>query len=451
MRDNRYIDGAQYEQAVQAPLGLNPGINDMSETQYFVDMASDRLGRQLGETRNGSAYAYTTIDLRLQRAAEQAVQDGMALVDKQLSRGTRAQADAPKPQVALIAIDPHTGDVKALIGGRDYTTSQLDRVMSKRPPGSVFKPFVYTAAINSAVEGGDRVFTPASTILDAATTIQYGDETYSPNNFGGVFMGQVTLRQALAHSLNNATVKLAEQVGFDKVAALAHRAGLNGDIRATPSVALGAYDVTPLEIASAYTIFANGGVRVAPNFIAAVHNQRGDALYVNARQTHRVLDPRVAFILTDMLQEVLRSGTGAGVRSRGFRLDAAGKTGTSHDGWFAGYTSQILCVVWVGFDDYRELKLEGAKSALPIWTQFMMTATRYKEYRNAKPFSPPAGVVRFAVDPTTGRLAGPNCEGVEADYFVEGTQPAATCPEPETPKVTLPAPATIVPTADRRQ
>jgi penicillin-binding protein 1B len=265
-------------------------------------------------------------------------------------------------------------------------------------------------------------------------------------------MGQVTLRQALAHSLNNATVKLAEQVGFDKVVALAHRAGLNDDIRATPSVALGAYDVTPLEIASAYTIFANAGLRVAPNFIGAIHNQDGHTVYKYNPQTYRVLDPRVAFIMTDMLQEVLRSGTGAGVRARGFKLDAAGKTGTSHDGWFAGYTSQILCVVWVGFDDYRELGMEGARSALPIWTQFMMTATRYREYRDAKPFSPPAGVVRIAVDPTTGRLAGPNCEGFEADYFVEGTQPAATCPETEPPQVTLPpAAAAVVPTVEKRQ
>jgi penicillin-binding protein 1B len=453
MRENRHITGEQYDQAVREPLGLHLGITEMSGTQYFLDIASEQLQRRLNERPNGSVSVYTTIDLRLQRAAEKAVQDGMALVDKQLSgRKKGNQPDGPKPQVALIVIDPHTGDVKALVGGRDYSTSQLDRILSKRPPGSVFKPFVYTAAINSALEGGQQVFTPASTILDAATTFQNGSQPYSPNNYKGAFMGQVTLRQALAHSLNNATVKLAEQVGFDKVVALAHRAGLNGEIRATPSVALGAYDVTPLEIAGAYTIFANAGLRVTPNFIEAVRNRDGEGVYNYEPQTYRVLDPRVAFIMTDMLQEVLRSGTGAGVRSRGFKLDAAGKTGTSHDGWFAGYTSQLLCVVWVGFDDYRELGLEGARSALPIWTQFMMDATKYKEYRTAKPFSPPAGVIRLAVDPTTGHLAGPYCTATgENDYFVEGTQPAATCPQPEAPNLSLPAGVEAVPAVETRQ
>jgi penicillin-binding protein 1B len=452
MRENRYITGEQYQQAVRVPLGMHLGTTEMSGTQYFLDIAGDQLQRRLSERQNSFVNVYTTIDLRLQRAAEQAVQDGMALVEKQLSgRRKRNQPDGPTPQVALIVIDPHTGDVKAVVGGRDYSASQLNRVLSKRPPGSVFKPFVYTAAINSAIEGGPQVFTPASTILDGATTFQNGNKTYSPSNYKGAFMGQVTLRQALAHSLNNATVKLAEQVGFDKVVALAHRAGMNEDIKATPSVALGAYDVTPLEIASAYTIFANAGVRVTPNFIGAVRNRDGDRVYDYDPQTYRVLDPRVAFIMTDMLQEVLRSGTGAGVRARGFKLDAAGKTGTSHDGWFAGYTSKLLCVVWVGFDDYRDLGLEGARSALPIWTQFMMSATRYKEYRDAKPFSPAVGVVRLAVDPTTGYLAGPYCTARgESYYFVEGTQPATTCPEPEPPNVSVPTTAETVPAVERR-
>ncbi len=355
----------------------------------------------------------------------------MALVDQQLYSGKKGQQPGPPPQVALIAIDPRTGDVKALVGGRDYISSQLNHVLSKRPPGSVFKPFVYTAAINSSLEGGRQLFTPASTILDTATTFQYGNQTYTPANYKNRYMGQVTLRRALANSLNNATVKLAEQVGFDKVVGVARRAGFNEDIKATPAVALGAYGVTPLEIAGAYTMFANGGLRVAPHLIGAVRNQDGVDLYYHDPETYRALDPRVAFIMTDMLGEVLRSGTGAGVRARGFNLPAAGKTGTSHDGWFAGYTSQLLCVVWVGFDDYRELGLEGARSALPIWTEFMMNAARYKEYRDAKPFMPPDGVIKAAVDTATGYLAGPNCGAGEIDYFIEGTEPQGTCPEPE--------------------
>lgn len=420
MRENGYITQEQYQQAVASPLGLRPGINELSETQYFLDLASDQVQRGIEDHEGGSAMAYTTLDLRLQRAAELAVRDGMALVDKEVSKSRKkGQAPGTPPQVALIALDPHTGDIKALIGGRDYTSSQLNRILAKRPPGSVFKPFVYTTAINSAVEGGEQTFTPASTILDAPTTFQFDNITYSPGNFRGNFMGQVTLRQALAHSLNVATVKLAEKVGYDRVVALAHRAGLNEDIKATPAVALGAYQVTPLEIAGAYTMFANRGVRVKPNFISTVRTQDGDSLYQHDSQTYPTLDPRVAFIMTDMLEEVMRSGTAAGVRARGFKLPAAGKTGTSHDGWFAGYTSELLCIVWVGYDDYRELGIEGAKSALPIWTEFMMEAARYKEFREAKQFTAPAGVVKAAT------CGGP------PDYFIEGSQPPP-CPPPAT-------------------
>ncbi|MGA2600115.1 MAG: PBP1A family penicillin-binding protein [Bryobacteraceae bacterium] len=420
MRENHYVSSHEYEKAIGAPLGLWAGANGMPETQYFLDIASDQLQRHVEEHGAGSANVYTTIDLRLQRAAEQAVEDGMAQVDQLLAKSRKRGApETGRPQVALIALDPHTGDVKALIGGRNYSISQLDRVLAKRPPGSVFKPFVYTVAIESAIDGSQQVLTPASTIDDEPTTFDFDDQTYTPANFRQEFMGQVTLRQALAHSLNVATVKLAQEVGYDNVVALAHRAGLNGDIKATPAVALGAYQVTPLEIASAYTIFANGGTRVTPNFIDAIRSHDGDTVYEHQAELSRVLDPRVAFIMTDMLQEVMRSGTAAGVRTRGFKLPAAGKTGTSHDGWFAGYTSQLLCIVWVGFDDYSDLHLEGARSALPIWTEFMMNAARYKDYRDAKPFAPPAGVVR-----------GAYCPGGESDYFIDGTQPTDACPDP---------------------
>src|SRR6266852_6032468 len=166
------------------------------------------------------------------------------------------------------------------------------------------------------------------------------------------------------------------------------------------------------------------GVRVQPTFVSAIHDHDGAELYHHNSATRRVLDPRVAFLMTDMLQEVMRSGTAAGVRARGFTLPAAGKTGTSHDGLFAGFTSRLLCVVWVGFDDYTELGLEGARSALPIWTEFMMKAARYKQYGDVTPFTPPSGVVRVGVDPQTGLLAGPYCTSV-ASYFIDGTQPVS--------------------------
>ncbi len=343
MYGNKYLTKAQYSEAITAPLGLNPGTSELSEAAYFLDIAGNEAAKDLDERPSGSANVYTTIDPRLQAAAEQAIADGMRLVDKALaSRRKSAQPSGNRPQVALIALDPHTGEVKALCGGRDYAVSQLNRVLSKRPPGSVFKPFVYATALNTAVVGGNEVLTQASTVDDSPTTFEFENQTYSPNNFKSDFRGTVTLREALAHSLNVATVKVGEMVGFDKVAALAREAGLNDDIKATPAIALGAYQATPLELARAYTVFANEGVRVQPTFISEISDRNGAELYRHNRETKRVLDPRVAFLMVDMLQEVMRSGTAAGVRARGFRLPAAGKTGTSHDGWFAGFTSQLL-------------------------------------------------------------------------------------------------------------
>jgi penicillin-binding protein 1B len=420
MRENKYIDAEQYAEAVAAPLGLQTGQSELSESQYFVDAVAKQVARQSDELGTPAA-VYTTLDLRLQHAAERAIADGMQLVDKQLA-SRRGASGLMRPQVALIVIDPHTGEVKALCGGRDYARSQLDRVFAKRPPGSVFKPFVYTAALNTAItlntatNGGGAVLTPASMVDDSPATFDFGTQTYTPANFKHEFMGEVTLRQAMAHSLNVATVKVAQMVGYQNVVAIARAAGMNEDIQPTPAVALGAYQVTPLEIARAYTIFANGGDLVQPSFIEG----RG------IRAT-RVLDPRIAFLMVDMLQEVMRSGTAAGVRARGFRLPAAGKTGTSHDGWFAGFTSNLLCVVWVGFDDYTDLGLEGARSALPIWTEFMTEAAHYKQYSDAKPFAPPQGVTQASVDPKTGELSGPGCPTGVSTYFVDGTQPQTPC------------------------
>jgi penicillin-binding protein 1B len=427
MYGNKYLTKPQYMEAVAAPLGLYSGTSQSSEAAYFLDIAGNEAAKDLDESPSGSANLdttiYTTIDPRLQQAAEQAIADGMRLVDKALDgRRKKGQASEPRPQVALIALDPHTGEVKALCGGRDYALSQLNRVLSKRPPGSVFKPFVYAAALNTAVVGGNQVLTAASTVDDSPTTFQFGNQTYSPNNFKGDFRGTVTLRQALAHSLNVATVKVGEMVGFANVAALARQAGLS-EVNATPAIALGAYQATPLDLARAYTIFANDGVRVQPIFITRINDRNGVELYHESPETKRVLDRRVAFLMVDMLQEVMRSGTAAGVRARGFRLPAAGKTGTSHDGWFAGFTSQLLCLVWVGFDDYSELGLEGARSALPIWTEFMMQAARYKQYGNAKPFAPPSGLVNVGVDLESGEV----CPGGAMSYFIAGTEPTSEC------------------------
>ena len=237
----------------------------------------------------------------------------------------------------------------------------------------------------------------------------------------------MSLRTALAHSLNVATVQLARMVGFPAVVEMAIRCGLPDTIRATPAVALGAYETTPLDIAGAYTVFANSGTYVRPSLVSSVRGHGGRVLYSAAAETHRALDPRVAYLMVNLLEGVMRYGTGAGARSLGFYAPAAGKTGTSRDGWFAGFTSGLLCVVWVGFDDNRDLDLEGAHSALPIWTAFMKRAVALPEYADAAAFRAPDGVVTAEVCNESGQLATPWCPETRGEVFVDGTQPAVEC------------------------
>ena len=432
MRENDDINDRDYAVAVESPLNLAKGAIQSLDAPYFVDQVNEFLQSQFQDIdfQANSFRVYTTLDLDLQRAAVEAIREGMQSVDELIRKQKRFKGQPiPEAQCALIALDPHTGEIKALSGGRNYGVSQLNHILSKRQPGSIFKPFVYTAALNTAIAGGSRILTASTTVLDEPTTFWFDNKPYEPSNFKHEFYGTVTLRQALAHSLNVATVKVGEMVGFETVVDLANKAGLNYDIHATPAVALGAYDVTPMEMAGAYTIFANQGVYVKPNFVSMVRAQDGRDIYSSKKEERTVLDPRVAYLITNLMEEVMRSGTAAGVRARGFGVPAAGKTGTSdHDGWFAGYTSNLLCIVWVGFDDNRDLDLEGAHSALPIWTEFMKRALQYRAYRNAQPFEAPDGIVSVQIDPESGMLATPYCPATISEVYISGTQPVTSCP-----------------------
>ncbi|MBV9610112.1 MAG: PBP1A family penicillin-binding protein, partial [Acidobacteria bacterium] len=397
------------ERARATPLKLSPPNVEASDAPYFVDIVKDQLVAKFNEREmNEQGYrVYTTLDPELQKAAADAVQEGIKNVDARVEKlrtkkiktgkGKNAKVETkvlpgPIPQVALVAIDPHTGDVLALVGGRNYGFSQLNHAVARRPTGSIFKPFVYAAAMNSALTGSDPVITPASLVDDSPTTFTYGDQIYEPRNYKEEYHGQVSAMYALAHSLNNATVKVAEMTGYDKVAALARAAGIKS-VQATPAIALGAYDATPLDMSGAYTIFANSGTKISPTLVKSVRDPKGSVLANYEPETQNVLDPRVAYVLTNMMEGVLNYGTAAGVRSNGFRAPAAGKTGTSHDGWFAGYTSNLLCIVWIGFDDYSDLRLSGADTAAPIWAGFMKRAVALPRYKDAKPFTQPSGVV----------------------------------------------------------
>ena len=432
MRENGFINDREYAVAAETPVPVPKGSLQSLEAPYFVDMVNDTLQSTFQESDFGNSglRVYTTLDLNLQRAASDAIRNGMELVDQQIRKQRRFKGKKPpEAQVALVAIDPHTGEVKALAGGRNYGVSQLNHVLAKRPPGSIFKPFVYAAALNTAIEGGPKIITPSTMVVDEPTTFWFDGKPYEPGNFEHEFYGNVTLREALAHSMNVATVKIAEQVGYNRVVEMARRAGMNEEIQATPAVALGSYVITPLEAVGAYTLFANQGVYVKPNFLRLVRSSDGKMLYKNKPETKAALDPRVAYLMTNLMQEVLRSGTAAGVRAQ-YKIDypAAGKTGTSHDGWFAGYTSQLLCVVWVGLDDYQQLDLQGAHSAAPIWAQFMNAAMQYPQYRDTKQFPAPDGIVSIDIDPQSGMPATPLCPTRRSEVYIAGTQPVGMCP-----------------------
>jgi penicillin-binding protein 1B len=430
MLENGYISQAQYEVAIQAPMIVARQGIESADAPYFVDVVNQQLTDQFQDHdfQASGSKIYTTLDTDLQRDAAEAVAVGMREVDALILKRHKKGTPIDEPQVSLICLDPHTGEVKALIGGKNYGVSQLNHVLAKRPSGSVFKPFVYAAALNTGLTEHPDPITPSTIFLDEPHTFFYDGKPYEPVDYHhGEWLGEVTLETAFAKSLNVPAVEVAEAVGYGPVAELAHSAGLS-DIRATPAMALGSYDATPMEIARAYTLFANKGVMLEPRLISKIVDKSGNSLWSSEPETKRVLDPRVNFLMVALMQEVLRSGTGAAVRSRGFTLPAAAKTGTFQDAWFAGFTTKLLCIVWVGLDDYKDLKLEGAKAALPIWTEFMKRAHKHRAYRNLTEFDVPDGVVSAQIDPLSGGLATSACPKVNTEYYLLGTQPVQFCP-----------------------
>ncbi len=422
MKDNGYITDQQYAAAAATEVKVVRQGLDTADSSYFVDLLNDTLQSKFPglDFQDGGYRIFTSLDLDLQQDAAESVRLGMKEVDEAIARRHKKDPNGkvPEVQVALVAMDPRNGEIKALVGGRNYGVSQLNRSVAKRQPGSIFKPLVYAAALNTALYDSEKVFTPTSVFVDEPTVFHYDGRTYEPGNFGEKYYGAVTMRTALMKSLNVPTVKMAEAVGYAEVVKLARRAGLNMEVRATPAVALGAYEVTPIEMAGAYTMFPSNGVASRPNWIRTIRDRSGGNVFEQRVERHEVLDPRVNYLMVNMLEDVLSAGTGAGARSRGFTLPGGGKTGSSRDGWFAGFTSKLVCVVWIGFDDNRDIKLEGSKSALPIWTEFMKRAHQHREYRNVHGFEAPQGVVSAEVDVASGKLGAGKTE-----VYIAGTQP----------------------------
>ena len=423
MASGDFVSDDAAERASQEPLSPVARALD-AEAPYFVDFAGQALAEQFPSVTQSTEAVdvYTTLDLHLQRFAQDAVSNGIAKVDQLLSRRKRPRV----PQAALIAVDPRTGDILAMVGGRSYNQSQFNRAVSaNRQPGSVFKPFVYLAAFERAAEDGTAL-SPATLVNDEPTTFDANGTPWTPANYENEYDGQITLRRALAMSRNAATVKVAEAAGYGRVADLWRRIGAGTAPRAFPSIALGVFEATPMNIASAYTIFANGGQTRALRSLLRI--ERGETEIV-ARESpvKRVARADTTYLVTNMMRSVLSEGTGAAVRASGFSLDAAGKTGTTNDlrdAWFVGFTPELLTVVWVGLDDNQALGLSGAQAALPIWLSFMQRALAG---RGDHAFDVPDNINFVDVDRDTGATALPGCLRVYSECFLSGSEPHELC------------------------
>jgi penicillin-binding protein 1B len=425
MASEKYITDDEADKASREPLTVVARSVD-NEAPYFVDMVSVDVGKQFpGVTSQpGAVDVYTTLDLNLQRAALDAVRNGLANVDKLLSRRKKKPETA---QAVLLAVDPRSGEILAMVGGRSYNQSQYNRAIeSRRQPGSVFKPFVFLAAFEHAALEGWTDLTPASLTLDEPATFSFDDQVWEPKNYDE-YDGEVTLRRALAMSRNLGTIRVGERIGFDKIASLWRQVGVGTAPKGYPSITLGVFELTPIEVAEAYTLFTNGGsVRTLR---AIDHVQAGaQTLKPAASKLRPVAQGDTTYLVTNMMRSVLNEGTGAGARANGFALDAAGKSGTTNDlrdAWFVGFTPELLTVVWVGFDDNQPLGLSGSTAALPIWTDFMKTALA--GHPNAT-FNVPEGLAFVEIDRETGKLATPSCPNVFTESFIVGTEPVEYCP-----------------------
>jgi penicillin-binding protein 1B len=423
MAETGAISAEEANQAKQTPLQVaaTKGRIDVSDAPYFADYVQGQLGDIIaGPAAAEHLRIYTTIDLDLQRAAYAAVSKQLAALDK-----IEAKRFAPGTlQAALVAMNAKTGEIVAMVGGRDYAKSQLNRVSDAlRQPGSAFKPFVYATALNTAYDPVPRVITPATTYMDEPKTFTFDNQEYSPGNFGDSYSHvPVTLRDALVHSLNVVTVDVAMEVTIGRVMNLAAKAGLPKPARAYPAMALGTSEATPLQVASAYTAFATLGTRTTPVAINRITTGNGVTIAAPTPQKNEVFRPDVAYVMTSFMKDVVNRGTAAPVRARGFKANVAGKTGTSRDGWFAGYTPNLVCVVWVGFDDGSQLGLTGANSALPIWTDFMGVALgEHPEWQGD--WQMPAGIEQVAINPKTGAPAAADDPDKRIELFINGTSP----------------------------
>ncbi len=429
MLQDGYISKAAYDVAVAEPLHAREVYTENNDAPYFVDYVKKELAERYPPdvlTQEGLRI-FTTLDVHAEKLGERAIKNNLLDLETKYSR-LRRKARKQQLESCLVAIEPQSGKIRAMVGGRDYQESQFNRVIqSKRQPGSVFKPVTYLAALKSTLDGGPDKFLPTSFIDDAPFTWQYGDNmSWTPRNYKDRFFGRVTLDFALQESLNSATSRVAYAVGLDRIRAMAKTLGF-GDLPPYPSIVLGGIEVSPMQVAQAYSIIADDGLAVHPYAITAVDDENGKVIEGHEFQAEQVLSPDLAYMMQFMLQQVINHGTGEGARAQGFTRPACGKTGTTNDAndaWFAGFTPNLLAVVWTGFDQKEQLGLTGAQASLPAWTTFMKAATAS---RPALDFPIPPGIVRETIDPATDCKAGPLCPDAVEGVFPKAMAPTQMC------------------------
>ncbi|MBV9187731.1 MAG: PBP1A family penicillin-binding protein [Acidobacteria bacterium] len=426
MLDQEKITREQYEAAVASPMTTTRFPRTSRSAPFFVDLVLKQLKETHPETqlKTEGLRVFTTLDTMMQRSAEQALDGGIADLEK---RYAYLRKSASPLEGVILTIQPGTGYVKALVGGRNYSKTQFNRaIQARRQPGSLFKPFVYATAMDPA--RGQQAFTAATVLDDSPISIRTGNAVWTPQNYDLRYHGQVTVREALAHSYNIPAVRAAMNAGVPNVIKTAATIGIESHLAPYPSVSLGAFEVTPLEIAYAYSAFANLGVKAEPISILAVSTAEGKLLESREVKMRRVAPASVCYVMNDVLKGVFEFGTASKARQLGFERPFAGKTGTTssyRDAWFIGYSPRILSLVWLGFDDGHSVRLAGGDACVPIWTNNM---NRVSGLIPDVDWKRPEDVIDRQIDPQSGMLATPYCPQTKDEIFVSGTEPTSVCP-----------------------
>ncbi|HEX9986208.1 MAG TPA: PBP1A family penicillin-binding protein, partial [Thermoanaerobaculia bacterium] len=426
MKEQGKLTEEEFELTVASPLAVTKFPRTSRSAPFFVDLVLKQLNETYPETQltTEGLRIFTTLDTIMQRSAELSLDSGIAGLTKKFSHIRKSSTPL---EGVVLTIEPGTGYVKALVGGRNYSNTQFNRaIQAKRQPGSLFKPFVYVTAMNPA--RGHEALTASTVLDDSPIAVPAGNAMWRPQNYDNRYHGRVTVREALAHSYNIPAVRAAMNAGVPNVIRTATNIGVESRLQPYPSISLGSFEVTPLEIAYAYSVFANLGVKAEPVSILAVVTRDGKLLENKQVKMKRVAPAGVTYVMNQVLKDVLNYGTAGKVRSLGFDRPFAGKTGTTNnyrDAWFIGYSPRILSLVWVGFDDGKSTRLAGGDACVPIWTSHM---NRISGLIPDVDWRRPEDVVEREIDPYSGMLATPYCPTTRSEIFVTGTEPPSVCP-----------------------